>query len=329
VLVLDVGGTSVDGAVVTADGRVVGGIRRFPSLEDNDAATVIGRLAALLSELRRSAGHAGVDATAVGVGIPGPFDYERGVSWMSHKLAALRGLDLEGPLRRATGLPVRFCNDAAAFTLGAWWRQHPTAPRLVGITIGTGLGSGFVVGGRPAGDQEGAPVGGEVWNAPFRDGILEDAVSGRAVSRVYRQRSGGRRIGAGAIAERARHGDVAAVAAFSELGDALGEGLAAAAAGFSPTRVVVGGRVADAFDLFGPRAETVFARAAGTRTPFDAAARPDLALIGIARHVAATGSGAARSAPGSPRLRSGPTAGTSDAARSGHGDTPPKGGKRT
>jgi len=77
------------------------------------------------------------------------------------------GLDLAGPLRRATELPVRSCNDGAAFALDARWGQHPTEPRLVGITIGTVLGSGFVVGGLPAGVEQGAPVGGRGVERPL------------------------------------------------------------------------------------------------------------------------------------------------------------------
>lgn len=282
-LAADVGGTTVDGAVVTAAGRVVGEVRRLASPDDKDAADVVGRLAALLSELRRSAETAGLAAVAVGLGIPGPFDYVRGVSWMRHKLPALHGVELRSLLERAVGLPVRFCNDAVAFALGVWWHELPGERRLVAVTVGTGLGSGFLVDGQPVGAEQGAPAGGEIWNIAFRDGILEDAVSRRALEQSYERRSG-ERLSVSEIAARARRDDAPASAVFTELGESLGDGLAVAVAGFRPTRVVCGGQIAKAFDLFGRCAERRYGVASRSTVPFTAVVRGELSLVGAAHH---------------------------------------------
>lgn len=286
VLALDVGGTTIDAGVVLVDGSLAEDIRRVASPNDGDAATIVGCLTGVLADLRRSADASGLDPVAVGIAMPGPFDYERGVSLMRHKLPAIRGVDLRGPLERVTRLPVRFCNDADAFALGAWWRKHSDQRRLVGITIGTGLGAGFVVDGRPVGEEEGTPPGAEVWNAPWRNGVLEDFVSGGAVERAYARR-GGEPLGADAVAVRARSGDANAEAAFVDLGTTLGEGLARTLADFRPTYVVCGGQVAKAFDLFGPQAEAVYAHATGSDVPFRAETDTGLSVVGAAQHAAA------------------------------------------
>src|SRR5688572_21060975 len=87
-------------------------------------------------------------AQSLGVAVPGPFDYERGISLVRHKLLELHGVDLRSELAAALGFApssIRFLNDAAAFALGEWWvgaaRGHR---RAVGITLGTGLGSAFL-----------------------------------------------------------------------------------------------------------------------------------------------------------------------------------------
>ncbi|MGH8825383.1 MAG: ROK family protein [Jiangellaceae bacterium] len=284
VLALDVGGTTVEAAVVGSEGAIRGEVL-LESPDDADAAAILDCFGGLLTHLRRRAEAAGQRPVAAGLGMPGPFDYPRGVSRMRHKLAAVRGLDLRAPLEAAVELPVYFFNDATAFAIGAWWHEHSDEPRLIGLTIGTGLGSGFVVAGRPVAMEEGAPSSGELWDFPFRGGILEDAVSGRAVSRSYRRRSG-QALEAGEIAGRARAGDVAALEAFTRLGEALGEGLAAAAAPFGPTRVVCGGQIAKAFDLFGSRAQAAYRRLTATDVVFSAPGNPHLALLGVARCLA-------------------------------------------
>lgn len=283
VLAVDVGGSTLAGAVVTADGHVSGTVRRLDVAEGGDTPAVVAQLAGLVADLRRAAASDGLVPVGVGVGVPGPFDLARGVSRMAHKLRGLLGVPLRPPLEDAAGVPVSFCNDADAFALGAWWRQYRNEPRLLGITLGTGLGAGFVVDGRPAeGDR--VPAGGEIWNLPYRDGVLEDAVSRRALERRYEQETGERRT-VDVIADRARHGDEAAATAFGAFGDDLGDGLGQTIALFAPTRIVCGGQIAKAFDLFGDRAASAYAAATGTTAPLSPAIADELSLIGAARHV--------------------------------------------
>ncbi|MDP8958409.1 MAG: ROK family protein [Actinomycetota bacterium] len=278
-LALDVGGSTVSGGIVSLeDGAVLGGVEHL-EIGERAGEGLVHLLAGLLAGLRSRAGEGPV---AAGVAMPGPFDYRRGISRMEHKLIGLRGMELRPPLEAVVGVPVRFCNDATAFALGPWWRRFPAEARLVGVTIGTGLGCGFVVEGEPAARNHGLPPGGEIWDRPYWDGILEEAVSRRALEGHY-ARSTGREIGVEEMAELARRGDQAARSAFRLLGEALGEGLALEVIRFRPTRIVVGGQIAKAFDLFGEPAGAAYRRVAGTAPPFSPAEVETLALSGVGR----------------------------------------------
>ena len=147
--VIEIGGTHATAAVVDPSGwAVVPGtmVRR-----DLDAGAPAGVLVQAIvdtaASLRRP------DRTTWGVAIPGPFDDVRGVGDFTGvgKLDGLRGVDLGEVLRReltaGSGLIV-FVNDAEAFAVGEWVAGAATGHhRTIAITLGTGVGSTFLVDG--------------------------------------------------------------------------------------------------------------------------------------------------------------------------------------
>jgi glucokinase len=279
VLAFDVGGTTVDAGLVTDSGRVADQVTSLPSPTRGDLDEVVGFLVRLMRQV--AAGSAPVGAA---LAWPGPFDYEAGVPHSTHKFPEIRGEPLGRRLEEAAGMAIRFLNDADAFALGVWADRHRDCRRLVGITIGTGIGAGFVVRGELTND-DGAPEDGEIWNLPFRDGILEDYVSAGAVVSSYAASGGDPDLGAGEIAAAARSGERSAVAAYRALGEALGTGLAATTGSFEPERIVIGGRVGQSFDLFGRVAAAAYLRESGVPVPILPADTPHAALIGAAAHL--------------------------------------------
>ena len=152
--------------------------------------------------------------------IPAPFDYETGISGMKHKLPYLYGVDLRKELAaRFCWQPeqVRFIHDASAFLLGEITSGAARgAFRAAGITLGTGIGSGFSLSGRLLTHGFGIPPGGEIWNLPFNGGIVEDILSARAIQREYQRRTGVNREVTSLAA--AAPGDAAARETFAEFG---------------------------------------------------------------------------------------------------------------
>lgn len=287
VLAVDLGGSTVTGAVMTTDGEVRGAVRCETFAEHPDRSS-LDLLTSVVMTLQESSVDHGGCPIALGLAVPGPFDLERGVSLMTHKLADLYDVPLGRRLGEATGIPTAFCNDAVAFALGAWSRQLQEETRVIGITLGTGIGSGFVVDGREATTDDRAPPGGAIWDLALGDGIVEDAVSRRALEASYVD-STGDPISVATMAARARQGDAAARASFSGYGRSLGYALALVVADFQPSQIVLGGGIANAFDLFATHAAESLHAATPTPTAMTAATDGEFSLAGIARHLVTLG----------------------------------------
>ena len=257
VVAMDVGGTSVDAACISAVGDLIGEVVESASPAAGTKDEIVAELARALAAARAQAGDFTV--TACAIAMPAPFDYAAGVSHMEHKFQAIRGVDLGRLLREITGLPTYFINDADAFGLGVSWRQLPEAERFVGLTIGTGLGGSFIENGENVTVGDTVPPHGEVWDLPYAGGVLEDYVSARGVVAAYERLSAGGRHGTGSvervsakeIADLAFRGSGPAVEAYRAVGTAIGRGLAPVLLRFEPELLVIGGKVGQSLPLFG------------------------------------------------------------------------------
>ena len=283
VIALDVGGTTIDRARVSIDGELIGGVRESGSPAAGTRDEIVDELARVID------GAGPAEVIACGIAMPAPFDYPAGVSHMAHKFQAIRDLPLGALLATQTGLPVYFLNDADAFGLGVGWRQLPDVKRFVALTIGTGLGSGFIEDGRAVTSGDRVPPDGEVWNLPFGDGILEDHVSARALTTAYGTPPDGTGLpgpgkSAREVSALAAAGDETAVAAFLAMGDALGRGLAPVLERFEPETIVIGGQVGQSLPLFAPAMRRALAGAGLPNLPVIPAAPGNMAIWGAARH---------------------------------------------
>lgn len=256
---LDIGGGHVTAAVVDCRMReIVAGTRSHLDVDETaPSGVILDRWAhAALQAVARVADER---VSGIGIAMPAPFDYERGVSLMQHKFRALYGLPVvsllqqrleASPLKQA---PIAVGNDADLFALGEWWAGAACGwQRVIGLTLGTGLGSGFVVHGRVITAGPEVPPDGEIWNLPYLDGVAEDHVSGRGISVAY-ARAAGRTLPAAEVARQAEDGQRAARETFEALALHLEAILEPHIARFRPGCIVVGGSIAHAWPLFGPR----------------------------------------------------------------------------
>jgi glucokinase len=292
VVAVDVGGTSVDAACISAVGELIGEVVESASPAAGTKDEIVAELARAVAAARAQAGDFTV--TACGIAMPAPFDYPAGVSHMEHKFQAISGVDLGRLLGEITGLPTYFINDADAFGLGVSWRQLPEAERFVGLTIGTGLGGSFIENGENVTVGDTVPPHGEVWDLPYAGGVLEDYVSARGVVAAYERLSAGRRHGpdgggvdrvsAKEIADLAFRGSGPAVEAYRAMGTAIGRGLAPVLLRFEPELLVIGGKVGQSLPLFGPAAGRALAEAGLPELPIVPAAAGNIALWGAARY---------------------------------------------
>lgn len=256
VIALDVGGTSVKSALLEGPGRVRGELANTPIDSHAAADTIWSTLAEII---RRHAAEVGTAALAgVGIGFPGPFDYEAGISHIRgvEKYEAIFGLNVRDALRARLGfgdLPLLFRNDAEAAIVGeARYGSGRAYQRLIGVTLGTGMGSAFVVEGVPVKQGPGVPEG-QGWLFPqlFGGERADDVFSTRGLA-ARLMRAGLATGRASEAAETARQGDPAARCAFEQFGADLGAFLSPFASTFGAHAVLALGGIANAFDLFGP-----------------------------------------------------------------------------
>jgi glucokinase len=246
VAVLEVGGSHVTAASVRPDDWAVEVVQRADLDSKGSADAIVDALSAAARQLPL--------ANGLVVALPGPFDYENGIAYYQlDKFAALYGQDLGRGLREALGIErVVFLNDAEAFSVGEWTAGELRGEdRCVGVTIGTGIGSGFLDDGRVVRTGDTVPPGGELYRTEFRGGPLEDWISARAILRRYDERSGELPEGWGVkeVAEHARSGDEIAKTVLLETFGVLAEALAGWLDRFGASRVVLGGSISGAFDV--------------------------------------------------------------------------------
>jgi glucokinase len=282
VVALDLGGTHVSAATVdVGSASVVSASRVREELSAGAGRDeLLGRI--------RAAGTAALSGQveAAGVAVPGPFDYDRGICLLEHKLESLYRVDLRAELASALSLPphsVRFLNDAEAFLLGEWWagaaRSHD---RAVGITIGTGLGSAFLEQGSIVRTGGRVPPGGELYRVPFRNAPVEERISRRALLARYEADG----VEVVEVARRARAGEQRARDVFDALSTDLADFLGPWLATFAPSCLVVGGSIARSWDLL-ERGLSPLEADLAVLTPAEHI--DDAALLGAARHAVAEG----------------------------------------
>jgi glucokinase len=301
---LDIGGTKVAAGVVRTDGRIVERTR-IPTPQDPDEEVTVTTLVEVIDGLRALQ----PEVEAIGVGAAGLVQWPAGrVVWAPHN--PYRDLPLRRLLHEQTGLPTVVDNDAnAAAWAEARFGAGTGSDDMILLTVGTGVGGGLVLGGRPYRGVSG--MGAEVGHmivtpdgAPCScgsSGCLEAMVSGTALARLGREAvlanpEGGlaRRAGdAGRITgpmvfDAARAGDPTARALFEQMGFWLGVGIASLVTIFDPELVVVGGGLATTGDLLLEPARTsfkhyVFAPAYRTLPPVvPARLGPEAGLVGAA-----------------------------------------------
>jgi glucokinase len=248
-LVLDIGGSHVTSALVDLAGRsiVPSSLHRLPLDPDAPADDLLNIWSKAAKQAQQNAA-----IHHIGIGMPGPFEYETGVSKLEHKFAALYGINVGQALQAYldTQAPIYFGNDASLFGLGEWWAGAAQGhKRVIGVTLGTGLGGGFVADGHILYSGQGIPQDGGIWNLPYLDGIAEDYVSGPSLVKRYAAKTG-KPLTSHEIAQEARNGNLLAQEGYLELGQHLGNILNLWIQSFQASCVVVGGNIARSWDLF-------------------------------------------------------------------------------
>lgn len=144
---IDLGGTNIAVGIVDETHRIAAA-ERAPTRWQNGADALLDDIAACVDRALTRGGLALSDCAGAGIGVPGTCDTARGVVRYAHNIG-WDGVPVTAALTRRLGLPAFLANDADCAALG-----EVTAGAAKGcgsalmITLGTGVGGGFVAGGR-------------------------------------------------------------------------------------------------------------------------------------------------------------------------------------
>ncbi len=270
-LALDFGGTKLSAAVLAQGESDWRDQRRVFSPHDGDGKydleTMLNMAEALLGD---------ETPAAIGVSFGGPVDFERGVVRLSHHVPGWENVPLRKILEDHFGAPAAVDNDANVGALGEQrYGAGKGTPHMLYVTVSTGVGGGWILNGQPWRGWQG--MAGEIGhtmvdpNGPpclcGNRGCVERLASGPYMAQDAAQRLETGDNGKGAILRRLAEGNLQAITGkmLSEaaaLGDelaqetlkrgaaALGAGIANAANLVNPQKVVLGGGVTKAGDLW-------------------------------------------------------------------------------
>lgn len=239
---IETGGTKVDCAVGTWPDGVRDRIRIPTTTPSETLATVNAFL---------TRHHRETPLSALGIGSFGPVDLRTGSPTYGHITSTpkqgWRNVDVVGPISRGLKLPVAFDTDVNAAALGEYrWGSSDALSSLVYVTVGTGIGGGAIIEGRPlhgAGhpemghvriphDRKADPFDG---SCPYHGDCLEGLASGPAMEA---------RWGASADSLPEDH------PAWDLEAEYLAYGVANITVTLSPERIVLGGGVMNQRHLF-------------------------------------------------------------------------------
>ncbi|EFK57761.1 ROK family protein [Sphingobacterium spiritivorum] len=246
ILASDIGGSHITSAIVdTADWSILfESVTRNRVDSSSDAKSIFQNWA---SNLKETITKSPEEIKQLGIAMPGPFDYEKGISLMHNqdKYDSLFQLDTSAGIREAMGnssIEIRYINDAAAFLQGEIFASKlDNEEKILGITLGTGLGSAVWSNGNKAFDAD-------LWNTAYRDSIFEEYLVTRWFTRRFEELTGNKAEGLKEILEQ--HQDEAEFATLiQEYSAQLLDFLKFFSEKYNCTHYIIGGNIAKALDI--------------------------------------------------------------------------------
>jgi len=273
VLVADLGATHSRLAVSDLAGRPLTEVA-----VDLDIAAgpehVLGAVEKSFVDLLDEAGRQGTDVRAVGLGVPGPVEFAAGRAVNPPIMPGWDGYPIRDRFVDQYETPVLVDNDVNIMALGEHWVMTPPPDDLLFIKVGTGIGSGLILGGKlhrgaqgAAGDIGHVQVAAEgVFCRCGNQGCLEAVAGGRALAQRLAEK-GLDTVTSRDVVRLAKGGDARATQAVREAGRLIGRVLASMVNILNPDTIVVGGDMADAGEqlLAGVR-EVVYKRSTALAT---------------------------------------------------------------
>lgn len=226
---------------------------------DVDASSTQGfdRAEVLVNRLLETTGIDRAKITGMGVGVPGPIDVESGTLGSTAILPGWTGVKPAEELRGRLGVPVHVDNDANLGALGEMaWGSGRGVRDLAYIKIASGVGAGLVIDGKIYRGPGG--TAGEIGHITLDEsgpvcrcgnrGCLETFAAARYVLPLL-QPSHGAGLTLEDVVKLARDGDPGCRRVIADVGRHVGSGVANLCNLLNPSRIILGGDLAEAGEL--------------------------------------------------------------------------------
>lgn len=234
---VDLGGTHMRGAVL--EGAVLSGIVSQRVKAAGNKEEVLEDLFLMVDKLV-----AGKQVSSIGIGVPGLVDADKGMVYDVVYIPSWKELALKKIMQDRYHLPVHINNDANCFALAEFYYGKGSGyDSMVGLTIGTGLGSGIILGKKLHNGRNGGA--GEFGMIDYLDQCYEYYASGQFFSNVYK-------ISGENVFDAATAGDSAAIKMYEEMGMHLGNAIKMILYSLDTELFVLGGSVKAGYQWFGP-----------------------------------------------------------------------------
>jgi glucokinase len=231
---IDLGGTLIRGGVVS-ESNLSGIITRRVKAQGS-AEEVLQDLFSLTEQLIDKS------ITAIGIGVPGLVDAEQGIVYDVVNIPSWKEIPLQQLLQERYQLPVLVNNDANCFALGEFYFGIGQGVNsMIGLTIGTGLGSGIILNSKLYQGKNGGA--GEFGMIDYLDQCYEYYASGQFFQNVYGEDGE-------LVYIKAQEGAGFYLKMYEEMGTHLGNAVKAILYALDVELIVLGGSVRKAWPFY-------------------------------------------------------------------------------
>jgi glucokinase len=233
---IDIGGTKISGICLKDD--LIKKRAKSDTGADRPIKKILATLFEVIDDLMTD------EVAAIGVGVPGILDVEKGEIISINNIREFNGFNLKNAIFEKYSVPTFINNDANCFALSeAYFGAGKEFSNLIGITLGTGVGGGIVINRKVYSGNLGAA--GEFGCIPYLDGFFEDYGG----SKFFENNFG---LTGKELFEKAEAGDSAAIQGFRKYGDHIADLITKLMLFIAPEAIIIGGSITNAFKYFEP-----------------------------------------------------------------------------
>jgi len=246
ILGIDIGGSHITLAQVNPEKReIISSTYVREHVDSFESKEII--FSAWVSAIDKAAHDLDKEDLLLGIAMPGPFDYENGISLMQQgKFIDIYQVNIKEELAKRMSISqdqIYFVNDAAAFMEGEVFGGCVQGfNKVFGVTLGTGLGTTFY-NGEFATDED-------LWDSPFKNSICEDYLATRWFVNYYAELTGEQISGTKELLDKPLE---IQTKIFDEYADSFSEFVVQYVNHYEPEVLVIGGNIAKAYPYFEKR----------------------------------------------------------------------------